>query len=648
MVRKRKFHTSHKHSKKQPTLIGKLCCSARGGFGIVPCGNSDGLYIAQEDMYGANNGDTVAVRPTGKRGGKRNTARVINIIERSFPTLTAVVLDSFDGGIMAAADDKRFYPEIFIPKNHSCGALLGERIVVEIVDVDRYGNPDGAVIKVLGNADGLYSRIEGIIYNHNIKTDFDAETIAAADKIKDKISENELAGRLNLRDETIFTIDGDDAKDFDDAVSIRKIPNGYKLGVHIADVSHYVKSGSPIDREAFLRGTSVYLADRVIPMLPEALSNGVCSLVPNRDRLTLSCIMTVNMQGEVTKYTIAKSVICSKHRMTYKNVEKILNKDRELCREYKDILTSVRNMNTLADILTEKRHNRGSIDFDITEASIDFDKQNYRVNDISPCDRLKSQRIIEEFMLLANETVAKHAIDNSLPLVYRIHDAPDSDKLIGLSNLLNGFNLTLPINPNNAVPPKVFSQLVEKIKGEDYEQAVSMGMLRAMMKAEYSTECKGHFGLATEYYCHFTSPIRRYPDLMVHRILSSKPTATLKKACALAAPQSSETEQRAQECERDVVSLLKTAYIARFIGRDFTAHISGFSEYGMYAELASTVEGMIRFETLKDDYYFFDEKTYTVKSKHKNRTFRLGDKIYVTVERADLDSQRIDFLLREE
>lgn len=655
IMKNKKTRRSRPIPKKLPLSEGVLSCSVRGGFGFVAVeGEQNDIYVESDRMGGANHGDRVAVRPimSRHRGKKRLEGFITKVISREISTVIAVITADFGGCFSAQADDRRFYPAIRIPKEAALGAKCGDRVVAELTAFDGFGRPDGAVIKVLGDSQGLRGRIDALIYKHSIKDSFDGETLTAADKIKDKIPSRELEGRLDLRNEKIFTIDGNDAKDFDDAVSIKKLANGsYRLGVHIADVSHYVRANTPIDREAFSRGTSVYLADRVIPMLPENLSNGVCSLKPECERLTLSCIMTVDSHANVTKYSIKKSVICSLHRMTYENVEKILDGDLDLCREYKDILTPLKNMAVLADILNKKRLERGSIDFDLPESSAELAKD-YTVTGISARKRLKSHRIIEEFMLLANETVARHAVTHSLPFVFRTHAAPDTDKLINFNSFLLTFGLSLPQNLYAGVPPQAFSKLLARVEGEPYEAVIAKSMLRSMMKAEYRTSNDGHFGLAAEYYCHFTSPIRRYPDLMVHRILSAelegRNTKRLEAACIRAAKHSSDTERAAEECEREVDALLKAAYMSEHIGSEYCAVISSLTEYGIYAELDNTIEGMIRLDSIGGDYYYFDESSYTVKGRRTGRKFRIGESVDIVVTGADVDLVRIDFMLKRD
>lgn len=649
---KRKYK-SKKMPKKQPLAEGILSCASSGGFGFVTGENIEkDIYVSLEMMGGANHGDKVLVRPCGiRRGGKNPEGRIMKVVERTEGTLTAVVFADFGGMLAAKADDPRFYPVIHIPQLSESKAKKGDRVLVEIVGYDYLGQPDAEIVKNLGDADTLKSRINSIICNHNIKTEFNADTLSEVKSISETISETELKSRLDLRAEKIITIDGDDAKDFDDAISIRKLAGGsYKLGVHIADVSHYVKPGSALDDEAFARGTSVYLDDRVIPMLPKKLSDGICSLLPNRDRLTLSCIMTVSPDGTVKNFKIAKSVICSKHRMTYTEVDRILKGDRSLKSKYSDIARQLSHMDALADILTAKRKRRGSIDFDLPETSVALNKD-YTVGEVIAHKRLKSHNIIEEFMLLANETVAEYAVSNALPFIFRTHSAPDGDKLDKFSFFLHSLGLSLPCDCEN-ITSKCLQELLDAVSGKPYYSVLAKNMLRAMMKADYRTENNGHFGLAAEYYCHFTSPIRRYPDLAVHRILGmclrKEKIGKMNDFLKTASAQSTETERKAEECERDVDALLKVMYISEHIGEEFSGTITSLSEYGIYVEADNAIEGMIRLESISGDYYIYNEKSAVTVGKHRGKTFKTGDRLDIVAVGADVDMLKVDYMLKKD
>ncbi len=650
---KRKVHALAKRKNKPVFITGSLSCSAYAKNGFVSSEDlKSDVHISAKLLNGAIHGDTVYVKILHSPKRSRNPeGEIIKVISRAITTLTAVIKSDEDIFLIAKADNPRFYPIIKIPKPLSCGAKPGDRTVIEL-SAFKTNFTEGSVLKILGDAESIKSRIDSIIYSHSIKTEFDPETLSESERISDVIADSELTSRLDLRNEKVFTIDGADAKDFDDAVSIRKLPSGgYKLGVHIADVSHYVTKGSQIDKEALCRGTSVYLPDRVIPMLPENLSNNICSLLPGKDRLTLSCIMTIQPDGEISGYSIKKSVINSCHRMTYDAVEAILNGDTRLKKEYKDILLQLRHMNDLADILSAKRKRRGSIEFEIPEAVILMDKD-YEISGISARQRLKSHRIIEEFMLAANETVAHHAAKLSLPFVYRVHTAPEKEKLSEFVKFLRTLRLNLIYDPKKGVTPSIFADFLTSVSASPYESIISRSMLRAMSKADYRTSCEGHFGLAAEFYCHFTSPIRRYPDLMVHRVLTamlnSGDTSIYEKDCSRAAPLSSERERAAEECERDADSLLKTVYISSHIGEEFDAQISSLTEYGIYAELDNTIEGMIRLDTIFSDYFTFLPEQLITKGRRTGKIFRIGDRVKVVVTGADLDMQRIDFMFSKD
>ncbi len=622
---------------------GTLSCVSSGGFGFVRVeGKSKDFYVDLENFGTANHGDIVKVKSIPhKNGDRRRPCRIIEVLERKITRLTAVVIADFGGTLAARADDRRYYPTIQISYCHTLNSSIGDRVTVELTDFDSYGDPIGIITQNLGSSKTIKGSIDSIIFTNFIKTDFNIETVNEANEISDTIPESEIQARLDLRGEKIITIDGADAKDFDDAVSIRKLPSGgYKLGVHIADVSHYVKLGSEIDKEAYERGTSVYLPDRVIPMLPERLSNGVCSLRPNEDRLTLSCIMNIDANGDVKSYKIEKSVIRSLHRMTYDDVDKILAGDNLLKKKYSDILLTLSHMNTLCDILTNKRKKRGSIDFDIPEARIVLGSD-YSIGELVISNRLKSHQIIEEFMLLANETVAKHCFERNLPAIYRIHEPPYLEKLESLSVFLSNFGLHLPID-DEVIKPKTLQMMLESIVGEPYQSVVTKNTLRSMTKAEYKNYNAGHFGLAADYYCHFTSPIRRYPDLIVHRAISGIATGDTKAI----SNHSSQTERSAEECERNAQNLLKVIYMKERIGEEFPAVITSLTEYGIYAELENTIEGMIRLESIDGDYYYYDEKYASIFGKRTKKAFKIGDSIDIVVTGADPELLRIDFELK--
>ncbi len=641
-----------KQPKKLPPKEGILMCSKTGGFGfVVTDDDSADIYVCEDYFRGAHHNDKVLCRPISGKHRKGPEGIITQIIERNSKPINAVVSEIVCGSVIAYSTDCRFYPEIIIDEEDSLCASVGDRIIAEVTNYADSRYVYAIALKNLGKSGDVRTDIESIIYKHSIKDNFNDETIKACESIKDKISEKDLLSRLDLRKEIIFTIDGDDAKDYDDAVSIKRLPGGgYKLGVHIADVSHYVKHNSAIDKEAFERGTSVYLPDRVIPMLPEKLSNGVCSLLPDCDRLTFSCIMNLDKDGNVIKSEIKKSVIRSRHRMTYTTVQKIIDGDKSAIAKHRDIVSKINIMNELSDILISKRSNRGCVDFELPEAKAIIDEKSIP-KAIEVQKRLKSHKIIEEFMLLANETVAKFANSHSLPFVYRTHSEPDYEKLINFNSFLLGFNLSIPENLYKGISASVFKQLIDSVKGSEIEGIVSRNTLRTMMKASYSTANSGHFGLALSDYCHFTSPIRRYPDLTIHRILTSvaegKDVSRFSGFCEKSASLSTDNEIKAEECERDCMMLMKIIYISNYIGKEFTAQITSLTEYGIYAELDNTIEGMIKLSSIDGDYYCYDSDRNITKGKRKGRVFKLGDKIKIKVASVNKELLQIDFELAD-
>ena len=627
--------------KKSKPVEGILSCASNGKFGFIKTEQGEEIYIDRDNMLFAHHGDKVkAVYYITARKNSLPEGRIKEVTERNIKYLSCVIIKDLGGFFVAKADDRRFFPKIHIPYHLSNGAKVSKRVYVELLGYDENMLLGAKVLNVLGDRDDIKGYIDSIVLTHGIKTEFDSETLENAEKISDTISDEEILKRLDLRHEKIITIDGADAKDFDDAISIRRLPKGYRLGVHIADVSHYVTKKSALDKEAYIRGTSVYLPDRVIPMLPEKLSNGVCSLVPNEDRLTLSVIMDITENGDIKKYEIKQSVINSSFRMTYPDVSKILSSDKELTKKYKPIKDKLFLMEELADILTRKRYSRGSIDFDIPEISVELNKD-YSLGDITKRERLISHRIIEEFMLLANETVARHLKENNIRSVYRTHDKPDGEKLENLRAFLFNFDLVLP----NEINHKALQDLLNKIKDKPYFDIVSKTMLRAMQKAEYRPTPDGHFGLALEDYCHFTSPIRRYPDLLVHRSLKESINKDFLKS---ASKQSSETERLSEECERDSEKLLKVLYMKEHIGKDFSATITSLTDFGIYLETEDGIEGMIKLENVKGDYYIFDKSRMIIYGRRTGKTYKIGEEYSITVLDANPELLRIYYIFTKD
>ncbi len=620
---------------------GTLHCNARGKFGFVSTESlADDIFIAPDNLGTAIDKDEVLVKITGKSRG-RNEGVIEKVLKRTNTTISAVMTDDF----VAAPDNSRIFKDIKLTELQD--AKPGDRVLVEITDYSKRGELFGAVVSVLGNSQDLKTLTDAIIFEHNIKPEFEEDTICEADAFPDEILPSDFKSRCDFTKDTIFTIDGDDAKDFDDAVSLKITESGnFELGVHIADVTHYVRQNSSLDSEAMLRGTSVYLADRVIPMLPERLSNGLCSLNPNVNRLTLSIIMEITPAGEVVNHKLTKGVICSCARMTYNNVAKILDGDEGLCKKHSDLVPILKNMHKLSKILTKRRENRGSINFDFPESKIILGDDRRPVK-IIKAERNDAHRLIEEFMLIANETVAEFAFWSDIPFVFRVHEQPDSEKMESFKRFIGNFGLFMK---GKEVHPKDLQQILNHIKGTESETFIASYMLRSLMKAEYLTECVGHFGLAAKYYCHFTSPIRRYPDLMIHRILKDfldgHDVMKYHNVVFDAASHSSETERTAELAERDVDDLFKTAYISDFVGANFPAQISGITSFGMFAELDNSVEGLIRLETINGDYYEYDEEMRALVGRRHGRIYRIGDSVEIEVIGADLLSRRIDFVLK--
>lgn len=640
------------------TVTGILLCAKNGKFGFVKSDETDGedIFIERAKMGTALHSDRVLVKlDTGKTSGASREGRILRVLERNAKMVTGVIEKAAHDCFYVIPDDTRVFARLRINKQNLADAKNQDRVLAEITRYDESGRLSGRVIKTLGAADDLNSLMEAIILENKIKTEFDEKTLIHAKSIPDTVTD--ITDRLDLRQKCIFTIDGETARDFDDAVSIEKNENGnFVLGVHIADVSHYVTHASPLDNEAYGRGTSVYLPDRVIPMLPEKLSNGICSLNPDVDRLTISVFMEINDKGEVLSHSIQKSVIRSKFRMTYEKVNAILE-DGEEAGDYLPFIDTLKSMENLAQILHNRRVKRGSIEFDFPEIKILTD-ENGEPSEVTSYIRGVSNKMIEEFMLVANETVAEFAFWSEIPFVYRVHEAPSEEKISAFNLFLKPFGLSIKgkIDKDNPVKPKALEQIMDKVKDTPEERIVAKNMLRSLMKAEYSHENNGHFGLAAKYYCHFTSPIRRYPDLVIHRILKlfldgkmqSEEFSLLSGFVKKAATKSSECEQTAENTERDADDLMKTAYMSRFVGEEFSGVVSGVTNFGIFIELENGVEGIIRLENLTDDYYEYDEALMTLFGKATGRSYKIGDFQYVTLVKCDIVSRRIEFVRTED
>lgn len=638
-------------------LKGTFAGSQKGfGFVMLDEDRPD-IFIPANNVNSAMNKDIVLVRILKDEDqGRKSEGEIVRIVERKNKRLVGVYQDSKNFGFVVP-DDKKIPQDIFISKSDKGGASNGQIVVVEITSwPEKRRSPEGRVIEVLGNKGDRGIDILTIIRKHGLPEEFPREVERFAEKIPDEIPEEEIARRRDLRDITMVTIDGEDAKDLDDAVSVELMKNGhYKLGVHIADVSHYVREGNPLDKEAYKRGTSVYLIDRVIPMLPKKLSNGVCSLNPRVDRLALSCFMEIEPKhGKVVDHEIFESVIKTNERMTYTDVTKILrDKDPETIKKYEYLYDDFKNMGDLYEILNKRRMSRGSIDFDFPECKIKLD-ENGKPIEVSIYERAIANTIIEEFMLVCNETIAEHFFWLKVPFVYRIHEDPDMEKLLHFSEF--AYNLGYPVRiKEDEVHPKDLQKVLEKVAGQKEETVVSTLLLRSMMKAKYSPTCVGHFGLAAKYYCHFTSPIRRYPDLSIHRIikeilrkgeLDEKREGKLKNFVGEASKQSSETERVAVEAEREADDLKKAEFMMDKIGEEFEGIISSVTNFGMFVELPNTIEGLVHITDLHDDYYIYDERHLALIGERTKNVYRLGDNVKVICTRVDIDNHEVYFEMK--
>lgn len=635
---------------------GKLQGNERGyGFLTPDDDNKSNVFIPAEAMNGAMHNDRVIIRIIKKQTeGRKPEGEVIKVIERA----NSRVVGTFDKNRyygFVIPDDTRITGDIFIHNNKAMKAKNGDKVVVEISEwPEKRRNAEGRIIEILGSRGEPGVDILSIVKSYGFEQDFPDEVLEEVSSIPDSITARMIKGRKDLRGMKVITIDGEDAKDIDDAVSIEVLKNGhYRLGIHIADVSHYVKEGTAVDEEALRRGTSVYPVDRVIPMLPEKLSNGVCSLNPHVDRLALSVIMDIDANGKTVGHEICESVINSNARMTYAKVTGILeNKDRELMREYDWLISDLNNMRKLSVILRKKRTDRGSIDFDFPESKIILDENGIAVA-VTKRETTIADSIIEEFMLMCNETVAEHFFKLNIPFVYRIHEQPEIEKLEIFSDFLQSLGYNLKIG--KIVQPKVLQQFLQKVKGKKEEKIISKIMLRSLMKAKYSHECAGHFGLAAKYYCHFTAPIRRYPDLMIHRIIkqyitkgiTSEKERKLHKIVAQVAKTSSMQERAAEEAEMAAVNVKKVEFMKGKEGEIFEGIISGVVPYGMFVELDNTIEGFVRIEDVVDDFYVFNEKHLCFTGERTGKVYRIGDTVRVILVKADIVQRRIDFVIED-
>ena len=634
-------------------FVGKFVAH-RKGFGFVESDEeyTQDLFIPAADVNGAMHNDRVVAEITKPATDERRAeGAIIKVLEREITKVVGEFQSNKTFGFVIA-DEKKFNQDIYIPKKYFSGAKDGDKVVVQITVWPQAGRkPEGKIIEVLGPKGEKEVEILSIIRAHGLPEEFPKKVLEEAQKVAVPISQEEIDRRLDIRDLNIFTIDGEDAKDLDDAISIERLSNGnFKLGVHIADVTHYVHEKSKLDKEALKRATSVYLVGTVIPMLPKTLSNGVCSLNPHEDKLTLSVFMEIDRKGNVKQYDIKETIINSKARMTYTEVSDILeHDDEELKAKYSHVVEEFKIAEVLAKILMERRNRRGAIDFDFPEAKIILTPEG-KVSDIKEYERRISNRIIEEFMLITNETVAEHYFWLNIPFVYRIHETPSPEKMQELGKFVSTFGYTIK-GDLEEVHPKALQSIISAIKGKREEEAISTIMLRSLKQARYSPECSGHFGLAAQYYSHFTSPIRRYPDLQIHRIMkehlnnkiNKKRQEQLVNIVDYASTQSSERERAADLAERDVKDYYKAVYMEDKVGEEFDGVVSSVTSFGMFIELPNTVEGLSRLANMGDDYYIYDEMTYTIIGERTRKTYRIGDPVRIKVANVNVDLREIDF-----
>lgn len=637
-------------------LTGVFRANVRGFGFVVTEGEDSDVFIGEEDTGGAFDGDKVEFVFTKEGRGRSREGKIIRIISRGLKEIVGLYQkkDTQNYGFVIP-DNQKFARDVFIPIEKSRGAVNGHKVVVELTSYGEAGKkPEGKVTEIIGHINDPGTDIMSIVKGYGLLVEFSEKILNQAERVAKDVSRADMAGRKDLRGWQMVTIDGEDARDLDDAVSLTKEGDNYILGVHIADVTNYVQENSAIDREARERGTSVYLVDRVIPMLPHKLSNGICSLNAGKDRLALSCIMTVNPKGVVTGHEIAETVIRVDERMTYTSVKKILeDEDPAETARYRELVPLFERMRELSRILRGRRQRRGSIDFDFPETFLVLDEDG-RPTDIRPYDRNVATKIIEDFMLLANETVAEDYYWQELPFVYRTHEIPDEEKIRALATFINNFGYSMHIGVNE-IRPKEIQKLLAKVEDTPEEAMICRLALRSMKQARYLPENIGHFGLAANYYTHFTSPIRRYPDLQIHRIIKDnlrgrmdeKRIEHYQSILEEVTKHSSEMERRADEAERETIKLKKAEYMQQHIGEEYEGVISGMTRWGMYVELANTVEGLVHVANMKGDHYDYHEDRYEMTGVHTHKTYKLGQQIRVRVISVDRLMRTIDFEVAE-
>lgn len=640
-----------RYSKAQPRKVTGIFTSHARGFGFVSVeGQEQDIFIGENDTGDAFLGDTVEAVIKG-RGGRRMEGVVTKILSHSVTEVIGTFERSKNFGFVIP-DNQRINRDIFIPLERTRGAVTGQKVVAELTDYGRgRKSPEGRITQILGEASDPETEVLSIIMAYGLPTEFPERVENQAERVAKPVSEADRERRLDLRDEVCVTIDGEDAKDLDDAVSVRREGEHYILSVHIADVANYVQENSALDWEARERGTSVYLADRVLPMLPRTLSNGICSLNAGEDRLALSCIMTLDEKGKIIGHRIAETVIRVARRLSYAGVQKVLDGDLEEQALYPELVPMIQEMEQVSSLLRKRRRKRGSIDFDFPETKVVLDEKGHAV-DIRPYERNAATRLIEDFMLAANETVAEDYYWQAQPFVYRVHEKPDADRMQKLGIFIRNFGYHLRTAGDDVHPGEI-QKLLDRIAGTPEEAMLSRLTLRSMKRAQYATDCSGHFGLAASYYCHFTSPIRRYPDLQIHRIikenlrgrLNAERTEHYESILPEVAKHSSEMERRADEAERETVKLKKVEYMENHIGTEYDGVISGITAYGLYVELENTVEGLVHVNSLGDDFYEYDEGAGELRGARTGVSYRLGERVRIRVKGADRLCRTIDFEL---
>ena len=642
-----------KYKKMDKNLFAGTFIGNKKGFGFVRVdGEKEDYFIPAKYCMDAFHNDRVLIKPeeTASGLGKRREAKIVQILDRGMTKIVGT-FERQDGFGFVIPDNGKIASDIFINKKDTMGAMTGHKVVCNIINYgDNSRAPEGRIVEILGHVNDPSTDILSVVRAYDIPMEYPEKVMDSLKDIPEEISAEEIIGRTDFRDWDTVTIDGEDAKDLDDAITLSYKDGIYTLGVHIADVSHYVTEKSALDKEALKRGTSCYLVDSVIPMIPHKLSNGICSLNAGVDRLTLSCVMDINKKGKLINHYICEGVINVNERMSYTNVAKILDRsDDEVVKRYEKLVDMFDLMKELSDIIRNNRKKRGSIDFDVPETKIIVD-ENHKPIDIMPYDRNPATKIIEDFMLMANETIAEDYFWQELPFEYRTHESPDEEKIKNLTVCINNFGLFL--RPSQEEPhPKELQKILERIEGEPYEALISKMMLRSMKQARYSTECSGHFGLSCKYYCHFTSPIRRYPDLQIHRIikenlhgeLNEKRIAHYKKILPSVADDNSIKERRAEEAERDVIKLKEIEYMSTRIGEEFNGVVSGVTSNYIFVELDNTVEGAVSVAYMYDDCYYFNEDIYAMIGERTGKKYQLGDKVRIKVLKCDKIKKTIDF-----